>query len=108
MLADILRSAGYIVQLATSGREALAWLQSNACDMIFSDVRMPDMDGITLWRAIRERWPAMVEHMAFVTGDMLSAHIAPLLDETGLPCLEKPFLPEDVLMLAARIEAQRD
>ncbi|HSD37568.1 MAG TPA: ATP-binding protein [Rhodocyclaceae bacterium] len=107
VLADILRSAGYAVTLMTSGKDALAWLDKHACDMIFSDVRMPDMDGITLWRTIRERWPALVGHMAFVTGDTLSARIAPLLEETQCPCLEKPFLPEDVLMLAARIEAPR-
>ena len=67
---------------------------------------MPDMDGITLWRTLRERHPELVNHMALVTGDTLSANIAPLIAETGLPCLEKPFQPEEVLQMAARIEVQ--
>lgn len=104
VLAEILRSAGYQVHVAASGNQALDWLQHHPCDMLFSDVRMPDMDGITLWRTLRIRHPQLVKHMALVTGDTLSAGIAPLLAETGLPCLEKPFLPDEVLMLAATIE----
>lgn len=104
VLADILRSAGYEVHVAGSGNEALRWLEDHPCDLLFSDVRMPDMDGITLWRTLKTRYPKLAGHMALVTGDTLSANIAPLLAETGLPCLEKPFLPEEVLLLAARIE----
>lgn len=104
VLADILRSAGYEVHVAGSGNEALRWLEQHSCNLLFSDVRMPDMDGITLWRTLRERRPELVKHMALVTGDTLSANIAPLIAETGLPCLEKPFLPEEVLLLATRIE----
>lgn len=104
VLADILRSAGYEVHVASSGNQALRWLDQNGCNLLFSDVRMPDMDGITLWRTLRDRRPELVKHMALVTGDTLSANIAPLIAETGLPCLEKPFMPEEVLQLAARIE----
>ncbi|MDD2762281.1 MAG: PAS domain S-box protein, partial [Methylomonas sp.] len=104
VLADILRSAGYEVHVASSGNQAMQWLEQNRCNLLFSDVRMPDMDGITLWRTLRDRHPELVKHMALVTGDTLSANIAPLIAETGLPCLEKPFLPEEILQLAARIE----
>jgi len=104
VLADILRSAGYEVHVAGGGNEALRWLENNPCDLLFSDVRMPDMDGISLWRTLKARHPELAGHMALVTGDTLSANIAPLIAETGLPCLEKPFLPEEVLLLAARIE----
>lgn len=104
VLADILRSAGYAVHVASSGAAALHWLENNPCDLLFTDMRMPGMDGITLWRTLRERHPGLAGHMALITGDTLSANIAPLIAETGLPCLEKPFLPEEVLQLAARIE----
>ncbi|MBT9098134.1 response regulator [Methylovulum psychrotolerans] len=107
VLADILRSAGYAVYIANSGNDALCWLAEHTCNLLFSDVRMPDMDGITLWRTLRTRYPEVVKHMALITGDTLSASIAPLLAETGLPYLEKPFLPEEVLQLAVRIETPR-
>jgi hypothetical protein len=43
--------------------------------------------------------------MAFVTGDTLAASAMLFLEETGLPWLEKPFTPEQVLALVARLEA---
>jgi DNA-binding NtrC family response regulator len=105
LLADILKSAGFTVAVATSGREALGWLEENHCDFVLSDIRMPGLDGPALWRKLQEKHPALVRRMAFVTGDTLSASITPFLKETGLPCLEKPFTPEQVLELMARIEA---
>jgi two-component system NtrC family sensor kinase len=105
MLGEILRSAGLEAELAANGREALAWLDEHDCDLVLSDIRMPDMDGPSLWRELKARHPELARHMAFITGDTLSASIAPFLKETGLPWLEKPFTPEQLLALVARIEA---
>ena len=33
---------------ARTGRQALAWIDTNTCDLVLSDVRMPDIDGIEL------------------------------------------------------------
>lgn len=105
LLCDILRSAGCTAVAVTSGRDALAWLRTHTCSFILSDVRMPDMDGPALWKALREEQPQMIAHLAFVTGDTLSASVAPFLRETGLPSLEKPFTPDELLALVARIES---
>ena len=82
----------------------MQWLEAHDCDLILSDIRMPDVDGPALWRMLRERRPGLADRMAFITGDTLSASVAPFLRETGLPWLEKPFTPEQVLALVARIE----
>ena len=105
VLCDILRSAGCTAVAVASGREALAWLADHSCSFILCDIRMPDMDGPALWRALHEQHPHMVGHLAFITGDTLSASVAPFLRETGLPSLEKPFTPEEVLELVAIIES---
>ncbi len=44
---------------ATSGKEALHYLQSNVPDAVITDIRMREMDGLTLIEKIRERYPAM-------------------------------------------------
>lgn len=62
------------------------------------------MDGAALWREIKDKYPGLAERMTFITGDTLSASIAPFLEESGLPWLEKPFKPEQVLELIARIQ----
>ena len=46
----------------------------------------------------------LARRTAFVTGDTLAPSATRFLKETGLPWLEKPFTPEQVLALVARIE----
>jgi two-component system chemotaxis sensor kinase CheA len=50
---SILESAGYRVQTACDGREALDRIAENGVDMVMTDVEMPEMDGFELLRAIR-------------------------------------------------------
>ncbi len=74
--------------------------------MVLSDIRMPEMDGTELWGEIKKRHPDLLPFMAFVTGDTLSATIAPFVKESGAPVLEKPFTPEQVISLIARLETE--
>ena len=64
-----LRNKGYNVLEARSGEEALAVLEKEGGDKIdltVTDVVMPQMDGPTLYKKIRERWPNM--KVVFVSG----------------------------------------
>ncbi len=54
-LVRSLSMAGYEVVAAENGREAFELLSSSAFDAIVSDIAMPELDGIQLLRAIRER-----------------------------------------------------
>jgi two-component system chemotaxis sensor kinase CheA len=52
---SILEAAGYRVQTARDGREALTIVTDEAdIELVVTDVTMPEMDGISLLRAIRE------------------------------------------------------
>jgi len=52
-----LSSSGYIVEEASSGREALDWLNNAIFDLILLDLYLPDFDGIELMRRIRTLCP---------------------------------------------------
>ncbi len=54
MEKNLLESAGYTVKTAVDGLEAWALLQSEACDLVVSDVDMPRMDGFELTTRIRD------------------------------------------------------
>jgi two-component system chemotaxis sensor kinase CheA len=53
LLQTILERAGYLVQTAVDGMEALAMLKEHEFDMVVSDVDMPRMNGFTLTEKIR-------------------------------------------------------
>ncbi|HEY5883861.1 MAG TPA: PAS domain S-box protein [Pyrinomonadaceae bacterium] len=65
-LADMLEVMGHRVMLAESGQNALQTLAANSCDLVFTDLAMPEMDGWETSRAIRKRWAHM--KIVLVTG----------------------------------------
>jgi EAL domain-containing protein (putative c-di-GMP-specific phosphodiesterase class I) len=53
--AAILQESGYAVETADDGKQAAARLSESSFDVVVSDIRMPDMDGIQLLSAVRAR-----------------------------------------------------
>ena len=58
MAQAALNSLGAEVRVAGSGAEVLRLLATETCDVLVSDIGMPEMDGLTLIRTIRHRWSA--------------------------------------------------
>ena len=106
LIRAVLESEGFDVATAESGAVALELLAEARFDAIVSDVRMPDLDGAALWRAVRERHPHLVRRVLFVTGDTLSAQARHVLEESGCPSLDKPFAKAD-LLVAVRATLER-
>src|ERR1043166_3361200 len=57
LLSLVFESDGNNIRTAMNGRQALKALQEEPADVIISDVKMPDMDGIELLRSVRETLP---------------------------------------------------
>jgi PAS domain S-box-containing protein len=58
-LRDLLTQEGCDVLVATGGREGLAKLDTEAVDLVLSDVVMPDLDGYELFQEVRSRHPGL-------------------------------------------------
>ncbi len=65
-LAEMLITMGHRVMLADGGHNALQSLATTDCDLVFTDLAMPEMDGWETSREIRKRWPQM--NVVLVTG----------------------------------------
>ncbi len=57
LMCEILRMEGYRAVPATSARQALEAFEREEFDVLVTDFRMPDMSGLELARAIRDRNP---------------------------------------------------
>lgn len=53
MVGFTLKEAGYTVEEASDGADALAKAKTRQFDLVLTDVNMPNMDGITLTRELR-------------------------------------------------------
>jgi DNA-binding response OmpR family regulator len=95
-LEDGLTTAGYTVDTAENGREALEKIDRRDYDVIICDLRMPELDGLALCRALRERRAAALSRLVLLSGsDALDDHRA-YLDEAGVHALVKPVDLEDL------------
>lgn len=56
------------VTTAENGRAATEEIERNKPDIIISDLKMPEMDGIELANKIQERWPELASRIVFVSG----------------------------------------
>ncbi len=56
------------VRFAENGVSALRQIEEQQPDVIVSDLRMPEMDGLTLYEHIARRWPDLADRILFVSG----------------------------------------
>ena len=90
-IAQLLADEGYAVDLACNGRLALENIEKQAYDLILSDLRMPDLDGVGLYRELERRQPHLLRRLIFITGTGEHPDYEYLLAQTHVPVLAKPF-----------------
>jgi len=96
-VGEALIEAGLKVDHAGDGEEALARVRKKVYDVVICDLKMPRVDGISLYRAIAAATPALARRVIFVTGDVAGADAERFLEESGCRWLAKPFRLADLL-----------
>jgi len=91
VLSDILSATGYEVDTAADGLIALDKLAHGTYDAILSDVHMPELDGIGLYRAVEARYPDMVGCFILVTGSALTPEAQAFITDVRIEVVAKPF-----------------
>ncbi len=77
--------------IATTGEEALAQLHGGEFDVVFCDVNLPDIDGLTVFERARALRPPLAHRFVFITGGVLDGGLAAAIERSGAPVVEKPF-----------------
>ena len=94
-MARILLRAGFEVTTVASGQEALAIIDEHTFDMAFLDIRLPDMNGLEVLKAMRGKFPEMPIILFTAQPDLHSAVEA--LRRGATDYLLKPLKPEAVI-----------
>jgi DNA-binding NtrC family response regulator len=102
VLAEVLQLDGHVVETVGNGEAALEKLANGGYELILSDIRMPDLDGPTLYHEVERRHPDLLPRFIFLTGDIMSPETSQFLSETTVPCLSKPFTLETVRQVVQR------
>ncbi len=100
LLTLVFEGDGHQIRTAMNGRDALEQLQIEPADVIITDVRMPDMDGIELLRAAREFLPdvGVVLMTAFATVDTAREAFKLGADDF----IQKPFDVEELKIIVKK------
>lgn len=101
-LKRLFRGSGYQVSVATSAKDALTELEREPVDLVFSDMRMPGMDGAQLLEQIRMRWPRITRVMLTGYADIGST-IAAINSGEVYRYITKPWDDAEVLATARQI-----
>jgi len=105
LLSLVFEGDGHTIRTAANGLEALTLLQAEPADVVISDVKMPDMDGIEMLRSIRETLPDL--GIVFMTA-FASVEAAREAFKLGADdFIQKPFDVEELKLIVKKtIEKQ--
>jgi two-component system chemotaxis response regulator CheY len=103
MIAVTLKTAGYDVIQASCGTEALELAKTREIDLVLTDINMPNMDGLSLIRALRAQ-----PKFQFTPILTLTTESAADMKQKGKAAgatgwIVKPFNPDQLLALLKKV-----
>jgi two-component system response regulator PilR (NtrC family) len=100
LLSLVFEGDGHTIRTASNGREALELLQSEPADVVISDVRMPDMDGIEMLSSVRETQPDLGVVLMTAFASVETAREAFKLGADDF--IQKPFDVEELKLIVKK------
>ena len=96
---------GHVVDTASSGFEALDKLEKYPFQLLFVDIKMPEMDGIELLEKVKTEYPDTIVIIITAYGSIESAVKAMRIGASDY--LLKPFKPDQLSLVMERISHQK-
>jgi len=103
MVAFVLESAGYRVIEAEDGAQGLDRATSTSVDLVITDQNMPNMDGLTLVRSLRELRDYKTTPILLLTTESSDAMKAQGREAGATGWLVKPFDPATLLEVVGKV-----
>jgi len=94
---EVLRRENYVAMAASSAKEAIELMTNQSFAVVITDVKMPGMDGITLFRELKKRHPET--SIIIMTGFPDLEDAIEVIKEGAVDYLQKPFPPARLIEL---------
>lgn len=94
IVAEILQDAGFACAVATSGKEGAKKIQADDFDLVLTDLRMGDLDGLAIVRLVKEHGDALV---MVISGSSDAKKAVQALQEGASRYIFKPVSKEELL-----------
>ncbi len=105
-LEKVLSRAGYVTRSAESGSDALRQLARRPADLVLSDLKMPDVDGLELLRKVRKKYPKM--EVVLLTGYGTVEKAVEAMKDGAYDFITKPFKRAVLLKIVERALERRN
>ena len=103
MISFTLSSAGHQVMQASDGSEALALARTRKFDLIIADINMPNMDGISLVKSLRELPDYKFTPILMLTTESQAEKRQEGRSAGATGWIVKPFNPEQLLTVVKKV-----
>ncbi len=104
-LSEFLSLEGYTVSSASSGVQALELLKTYDADIVISDIKMPEMDGVELLQNIKKTYPDI--QVIIVTGYGSIKSAVDAMKDGAYDYIMKPIIDNEIKILLERLINQR-
>jgi len=104
-LKTILEDRGYRVTTAETGAEALNRVKEEHFDIIFLDIRLPDVDGTQIFEQVKTVDPKVAVIM--MTGYSEEESLRRAISQGVYTCVYKPFDIENIMAIVGEISQRR-
>jgi len=94
-LIRLLKFEAIEAKAVENGFQAIEAVKSEKFDLVFLDIRMPDIDGIQTYAELKRIYPAIA--CIFMTGYALEEGFLDKINQQGVVCLKKPF--QDIVFI---------
>ena len=91
----ILVAAGYAIDTVESGREALGLVQRNKYDFVFTDLKMPEMDGLDVVKGVKHFSPE--SDVVVITGYATIESAVNAMKYGAMDYVQKPFTEDELV-----------
>ncbi len=106
-LGRALEKDGHHTVAVSNGKKALEMIKTETFDLVISDLRMPEMDGISFYNQLKEIRPELSGRFILITG-AIEDEVYEFSERTGNPYIQKPFQRSELRKLLSEVFDEED